>query len=309
MHIIFLAETRPITYTCHEHQLLQISRFVQDYRRSHEDEVITLRPQEKIPSFKAQTVQLFLHWLYTNKFIESGDRDPSFSQLLEMYFFGYAYKITVLKNVVIDRLIEKMSECYLPASCTKRIYKFTGDGDQLRNLWVDAYVWEVPEEQLSSELESGNLHPMFLRDLALAQIRKLRAEGPKLGFNLPPYEKSKSAYHRRDEDTGVCCRRIQYEGVGFPHRGEYEQENTYLKRTMEKLQVRLETLKRKESENSMLKRSLQRLQAKLSKAEMRPKRHVSIDHLKLFQLEDWDNPEILHPEVLRNRDDRGQSHS
>ena len=304
MHIVIYTETRPITYTCHEHQLLEISRFVQDYSRSHKDEIIILRPQEKIPLLKAQTIQLFLHWLYTNQFKDSGDGNSSFSQLLEMYFFGYAYGITVLKNVVIDRLIDKMSGFCLPARCTKRIYKYTGNGDQLRDLWIDAYVWEVPEEHFRSDLESGKLDPMFLRDLALAQMRKLRTEEQKIGSDPPPYERSKAAYHRRDEDTGVCCRRIQYEGAGLHHRGEYEQENAYLKRTMDKLQSRLEFLKRKESENNMLKRNLRRVQLKLSEAEMMLKRHVSINHSKLFKLADFDNPEVYHPEVLRSRENR-----
>ena len=305
MQIIVDVEGQRVVYTCHEHKILQISASVRNYRQRQEDEVIALNPQDKVPTLKAQAIHHFLHWLYNNRFTEPEQGNCSFGQLLDLYFLGHAYEITVLKNVVIDHLIEKCSTYSIPDRCTKRIYKYTKKGDQLRRLWVDVYVWEVPEEQFRTELESGKLDPTFLQDLAMAQMHKIRARQRKSGPGIPPYEKSKSVYHKRDSDTGVCCRRKEYEGLGFHHRGNYEQENASLRSKLEKLQSKLEVLKREESEYTSVKRNLQKMQLKLSKMEMRVKRHVSIDHSKLFKSSTWDNPEIMHKELLRNAKDPG----
>ncbi len=292
-------------FICHEYKLLQISSFVQAYRNTHRDQMLKLKPQSQVSGIKPQTIHLFLHWLYSNQFTEPGEESCGFSELLELYCFGQVYGITVLKNTVIDRLIEKCSVFCIPARCTRRIYKYTEPGDQLRKLWVDIYVWEVTEERFKDELRSGKLDPTFLRDLALAQMYKIRSiqkqSGGPGGFS-PPYEKSKEAYHKPDAKTGVCCSRRQYEGEECHHdRGFHEQEAAKLRTMLEKVRVKLDSLKRKESQNSSLRRNLHKMQLKLSKAEMMVKTHVSIDHSKLLKVGAWDNPEVNHPEVMRRQ--------
>ena len=272
---------------------------MQSLRRTCEDDLITLYPQDRIPAIKSQTLHRFMHWLYANRFTEPYQGDCGFSQLLQLYFFGHAYSITLLKNVVIDHIIEKCSVFWIPINCTKRIYRYTESGDQLRRLWVDIYAWEVPEERFQTELENGKLDKTFLQDLTLAQLHRIRALQSKTSSSIPPYEKSKSIYHKRDPGTGICCRRRQYDGEGGYHRGEIDQENANLRNKVEKLQLKLEFLKREESENTRLKRSLQKMQGKLSQAEMAVKRHRSIDHLKLFKSNNFDNPETEYSNLSR----------
>ena len=268
-------------------------------RYTHRNELITLYPQDAIPFIKSQVLHRFTHWLYTNRLTEPHEGSCSFSQLLQLYFLGHAYAITLLKNVVVDHLIEKCSFFWIPVGCTKRIYKYTDSGDQLRRLWVDIYAWEVAGERFQSELEHGKLDKKFLQDLTLVQMHRIRDMQNKTGLRIPPYEKSKSIYHKRDPSTGACCRRRQYDGVGSGHRVEFDKENANLRNKMEKLQSKLEFLKHEETENTKLKRSLNKMQAKLTQAELSVKRHVSIDHLKLFKSRNLDNPEFEDSDLPR----------
>ncbi|KAL6718507.1 hypothetical protein ACLMJK_004599 [Lecanora helva] len=301
VQIIYNGNDRPVTFICHESRLLEISGFVQVYRRRNDRDMLRLCPQNEVPTIKLQSLQVFMHWLYTNRFTEPGERRHSFSILLELYFLACAWSITVLKNVAIDHLIDKISAFSVPSHCTKRIYKYTAVGDQLRKLWVDVYVWEVEQNAFELELESGRLDATFLKDLTLAQMQRLRITQQRFDLGIPPYEMSKSVYHKRNEVTGVCCRRTQYEGEGSQHRGDnkQKQETAKLKHTLEKVQSKLEAYKRQERENTKLKRSLRRAHSKLRKAEVLLMSHMSVDHFKLFKTTNFDNPEIDNPGIMR----------
>ena len=261
--------------------------------------MIRLRPQEKVAGIKPNVIQLFLHWLYTNRFSESTKKAPSFGQLLELYFLGHAYKIAVLKNVVISQLIKKCGEYWIPKGCTRKIYRFTELGDQLRKLWVDVYVWEIPGDRFEIELESGKLDPIFLRDLARAQTYRIRDMQEKHDHGVPPYHRHKSAYHKRDPSTGLCCSRPPNSDEKYNHLGFFQHENAALRNVTKRLELKLKALQRKESENTILKRNLAKLQQKLRKTETKLMRHVAIDHSKLFQKRTFDNPEIENPDVMR----------
>jgi len=266
--------------------------------------MITVYPEEKIPHIKARTVELFVYWLYHDRFSYPGEKACGFRQLLELYYLGHAYAMTVLKNVVIDQLISRFVEYDIPSGCTKKMYNFTPSDDQMRRLWVDFYVWEVPEKQFLAEMELGKLHPLFVQDLALAQMDKIRAMQVELTKERPvpmvaPYLKAKSAYHTRDAITGACCYRAQQEGEGYFHTVDercqhikYERENASLKSTLEKFRMKLERL---DIENIDLKRQLRKVQEKVEllicNVGSKVRDHEFIDHGKLLWSRDFDYPE------------------
>ena len=302
MQIIIDDSGFPTKYTCHEHELLLISGFVQEYRKTHQDELITLRPREKVPDISATTINQFIHWLYNNCFTTAEGIDFHFNDLLNMYFFANAYAITVLKNVVIDHLIDKCRSSRINSEQTQRIYKHTQENDQLRRLWVDFYIWEVPESQLNRERKSKALDSFFLEDLTLARMQRIRKLHKTLISATPPYERLKSAYHKRDEYTGICCRRKQFEGEGYYHRDDYHQETASLKNKLERLHSKLEALKRQESEKSRLKRKIPKLQLKLKRAEVKVKEHRSVGVRKLWKEKNWDHldyPELGNTDACR----------
>lgn len=300
-----------MTFTCHEHLLLQVSGLHDSSCFEWEDDMITLYPQEKIPHIKAKTIHYFIHWLYNNRFTNPTEEECGFRQLIELYYLGYAYAMTVLKNVVINHLIGRFSDNDIPSNLTKRMYKFTGKGDQLRRLWVDFYVWEVPDTQLLNEIRSGKVHPEFVQDLALAQMDKIRAMQVELTQAKPlpliaPYRKARSAYHVRDATTGACCRRAQYEGEGYFHRQDeepqclkYERENASLRDKLERFRMRIE---KTDIENLDLKRQLNKIREKcellICNAGSKVLDHNFIDHLKLFRLSSFDHPDGSMDELV-----------
>jgi len=268
--------------------------------------MITLYPEEKIPHIEPKTIELFVHWLYFNRFTNIGERECGFCQLLELYYLGEAYAMTVLKNVVIDHLIAKFAQYNIPMGCTNRMYNFTTSDDQLRRLWVDFYVWEVPENRFLAEMKSGKLHRLFVQDLALAQMDKIRAMQAVLAQEKPlpmiaPYFKASSAYHMRDAISNACCRRDKYEGDGYFHRMDehskrvkFERENASLRATVEKFRMRLERI---DIENLDFKRQLRKLQEKIEllvcNAGSKVRDHDFIDHCKLLRSYNFDHPDGL----------------
>ena len=139
----------------------------------------------------------------------------------------------MLKNVVIDRLIDKCSIVPVPLGMTEEIYLLTypDDDDQLRQLWVDFYIWAVEENDFQAELKSGQLGPDFVRNLAAAQMKLLRSQAADCCL-LPLYEEDPSAYHRSDKITGVCCCRAQFEGNKYKHRQDYIKEKSTVENQM-----------------------------------------------------------------------------
>ena len=164
-----------------------------------------------------------------------------FSHLLDLYLFANTYDIIVFKNVIIDHLIEEASHHVVPLGWSKKIYKHTKSEDQLRRLWVDFYVWRVDDGSLDVEQRVDTLDSAFLKDLVRAQARELRE---KKASETAPFDKDSTAYHVRDEATGQCCCRTQFEGDIYEHRGEFLQEQL----EMQNAQARIVELEHKISE-------------------------------------------------------------
>lgn len=296
----------PVTFRCHEHLFLEVSGLHDSSCFKSKDNMITLCPEEKIPHIKAKTIKLFVHWLYYNRFTNIGERECDSRQLLELYYFGEAYAMTVLKNVVIDHLLAKSAKHKIPLGCTKKLYKYTTSDDQLRRLWVDFYVWEVPEYQFLAEMKRGQLDHVFVQDLALAQMDNIRAMQVELTQEKPlpmtaPYLKASSAYHIRDAISDACCRRDLYEGEGYFHRTDerskrvrYERENASLRATVEKFRMRFERI---DIENLDLKSQLRKVQEKIEllicNVGSKVRDHDFIDHCKLLWSYNFDHPDGL----------------
>lgn len=195
-------------------------------------EGITLTPDNDYLN-KPQIWHYFVHWIYFNEFTSQGDKQtPDYSELLDLYFLAEDYRIELLKNVVIDRLIYRCASFYpVPPGMSNEIYLYTREKDQLRRLWVDFYVWDVEETIVRAELKSDDIHPGFVRDLAARQLKLLRNNEP-IYNQWPPYDRNPTAYHKVDYGTGVCCCRTQFEGNKYRHRHDYVREETSMGNTL-----------------------------------------------------------------------------
>lgn len=287
----------PITMTCPEHFFLEVSDLRDSTCFRSINNIATIYPEERVPHIKAKTVKLFVHWLYHQRFTPPGEKSCGFRQLLELYYLGHAYAMTILRNVVLRQLMRRIINHEIPAGHTRRMYSLTPSDDPLRRLWVDFYVWDVPPERFSTELESGNLDRLFLRDLALAQMKKMRALQMRLNKKkslhmIPPYVMNPKTYHVRDAFTEACCHRCQQSTYAGCHREYCEPENYRLVSRLELLMMRLEYIRR---ENLNLKLQTMRLQEKVRMVvpNMRSKirNHRFVPHYKLFfQGNNWDYP-------------------
>lgn len=256
MHIVLYMGNEPVNFTFHEHLLLRMSGLLRGTRSagrhpgSSLDNPFVLEPQEYLSHIKPRIIHLLVHWLYYNKFTDS--EHINFNELLSLYFLGNYYAITVVKNVVIDHLIDKSLQFHIPTKCTKRVYRSTSDGDQLRELWADFYVWgEINETQFQDELDGGRVDPQFLQDLAVRQMSRLnRVQGTEP--DIPPYERDSALYHRRVE--GQCCCRAQFEGSQYSHRGDYIRATRSLEDRLRGAQAHIKELERK---TAKLRKTLQ----------------------------------------------------
>ena len=169
------------------------------------------------------------------------DNVCGFSHLLDLYMFANAYDIIIFKNVIIDHLIEEALHHDVPPGWSKKIYSHTKSGDQLRRLWVDFYIWRVGDEQLDVEQHDDSLDSTFLKDLVRAQARELR-ENKVSG--TAPFDGDPTVYHVRDEATGQCCCRTQFEGDTYEHRVDFLLEQL----EMQDAHTKVTELERKVSE-------------------------------------------------------------
>lgn len=306
MRIAIEGNKNLVTIICHEHLFLEVSDLHDSSCFHSKDNMITLSPAEKIPHIKAKTIELFVHWLYHNRFTDIGERECGFRQLLELYYLGEAYAMTVLKNVVLDFLIDRSAKYNIPLGCTKRMYSFTTSNEQLRRLWVDFYVWEVPRYRFLAEMRSSELHRLFVQDLALAQMDKLRAMQTELTQDKPlpmiaPYLKAPSAYHMRDPISDTCCRRERYEGEGYFHRMSHDSKRFKRERETASLRASVEQFRRKferiDVEDLNLKRQLRKVQEKIEllicNAGTKVREHDFIDHWRLLWAYSFDHPDRL----------------
>ncbi len=190
-------------------------------------EGVLLTSNDYCLGIEPQTWHYFIHWVYTNEFISRAKGMLTFPELLDLYFLAVEFSIVVLRNVVIDHLIDECSHSLVPSGMSRKIYKNTRPKDPLRQLWVDFYLWDMPEDRFQVELKSNDLSPRFIKDLAAAQMKLLRTQEA-IYDRPPPYEKDRAAYHRRDHITGTCCCRAQFEGNRHLHRCDYMKEKTGL---------------------------------------------------------------------------------
>lgn len=218
-----------VTLVVHQHLVDALSR-VPRRRCVETTEGITLTPDGDYLN-KPQIWHYFVHWIYFNEFTSQGDKQtPGYPELLDLYFLAEEYSITVLKNVLIDRLIQESFISPVPSGMSYEIYLYTLE-DQLRRLWVDFYIWDVEEAIVQAELKSYDMHPGFVRDLAAAQAELLRSNEAIYKVS-PPYKKDSIAYHIPDSVTGICCCRTQFEGNKYKHRRDYIREETNMGYTL-----------------------------------------------------------------------------
>ena len=161
--------------------------------------------------------------------------------MLNLYLLALEFEITVLKNVVIDRLIDQSSTSPIPVGISRKIYSHTKRDDLLRRLWVDFYIWDMMEGSFKTELKSKEVSPRFVKDLAAAQSELLRSED-NIHSRSPPYREDSTAYHRPDPISGVCCCRAEFEGNKHKHRCEYLKEKTDLENQLAKANSKIREL-------------------------------------------------------------------
>ena len=140
--------------------------------------------------------------------------NSDFSHLLDLYFLAADWDIPVLKNVVIDHLIDASLNHEISLNRSKDIYRCTEERDQLRRLWTDFCLWQIHEARLRFEADYHWLHPAFLRDLNATHI----AIRDKPVLDTPLYQADPAADHQCDEGSGRCCCRSLFEGDGYEHR-------------------------------------------------------------------------------------------
>ena len=118
----------------------------------------------------------------------------------------------------------------------------TKSGDQLRRLWIDSHDWRVDDTQIDLEQRYDLLDFTLLKDLVTAQVRQLRE---KKVSETALLDEDSTAYHVRDEATGQCCCRPQFQGDSYEHRGELLLRQL----RMQNAQAELKELKRKFSKS------------------------------------------------------------
>lgn len=214
------------TFIVHQH-LVNTLTAVLGFCGNMTAEGVVLTSNDYCLGIEPQTWHYFVHWVYTNEFTSRAKGTLKFPELLDLYFLAVEFSIVVLKNVVIDHLIDEWSYSSVLSGMSRKIYKNTKPKDPLRQLWVDFYLWDMPEDRFQVELKSNDLSPRFIKDLAAAQMKLLRTQET-ICDRPPPYEKDRAAYHRRDLITGACCCRAQFEGNRHLHRCDYIKEKTGL---------------------------------------------------------------------------------
>ena len=207
-----------------------------------------------------QTWHHFVHWIYFNDFTLQEDIEHfGYQQLLNLYFLAEEYEIAVLRNVVIDRLMEESSHSPVPVGMSKIIYAHTPtDPDALKRLWVDFYIWNMEQEKFEAELKAGELDQRFIKDVVTAQMRLLRRDET-ISSEPPPYQRDPTAYHMPDYRTGTCCCRSQFEGTEYMHRSDYYKEKMGLghqlaeaERTIRELEDRVLDLPRSSKKRKLV---------------------------------------------------------
>ncbi|MCJ1422540.1 hypothetical protein MMC29_000420 [Sticta canariensis] len=96
-----------------------------------------------LPETRVEVFQYFVQWLYTRS-LEHEDlvgSKPAYSRLIRMYVLGDLLGATMLKNAVIDKMVEVVNQtlaCPIPAD-TELLYQNTMETAKLRILMLDVF--------------------------------------------------------------------------------------------------------------------------------------------------------------------------
>lgn len=96
-----------------------------------------------LPETRVEVFQYFVQWLYTRS-LEHEDLvgpKPAYSRLIRMYVLGDVLGATMLKNAVIDKMVEVVNQtlaCPIPAD-TELLYENTMETAKLRILILDVF--------------------------------------------------------------------------------------------------------------------------------------------------------------------------
>ena len=182
------------------------------------------------PYIEWDSLLVFINWVYFNKLYDHVDfqedtTSPGWNQLLDLYFLAVKWEIPVLKNLLLDVLIEAFRIRVLenekfPCGYTKSIYEHTNPEDPLRRLWIDFYMTGISGAEYENEVKSIELDMNFVKDLSLSFIIG--------GFDRdqPPLLDEPTAYHALDRGTGICCCRPRFEGDQYRHKCEFMRRDT-----------------------------------------------------------------------------------
>lgn len=150
---------------------------------------------------------------------------PNWDELLDLYFIADKWESVVLKNVLLDALIEDFrgrTTCgVFRCHYTKKIWSNTTPGASLRPLWIDFYRASISGHEFREEIKSDALDLDFLKELLVSLIS---SEGEDFNKESPPYANDPSIYHVADVVTGICCCRARFEGGQYTHKSQYEHE-------------------------------------------------------------------------------------
>ncbi|MCJ1463814.1 hypothetical protein MMC07_002423 [Pseudocyphellaria aurata] len=161
-----------------------------------------------LPETRVEVFQYFLQWLYTHS-LDHEDLvgpKPTYSRLIRMYVLGDVLGATMLKNAVIDKMVEVVNQtlaCPIPSD-TELLYENTIETAKLRILILD--VFENRNIVSLIKTHEGNWDGQFMRDLVVRLKSKEKNEGP---FPWRCESQYCSRYHEHDEwaprvDMGRC---------------------------------------------------------------------------------------------------------
>ena len=171
------------------------------------------------------TLLVFVKWVYFNELSEVKEIPPNWDELLDLYFIADKWESIVLKNVLLDALIEGFHGAIkydvFPCHYTKKIWSNTTPGASLRRLWIDFYRSRISRADFREEMKSDAMDPDFLKELSISLIS---SEEEDFNKEEPPYVNDPSIYHVADDVTGICCCRARFEGDQYTHKFQYEHE-------------------------------------------------------------------------------------
>ena len=136
--------------------------FAKLFRERTDSESLSLNVEAFSSDLRCETLTMFVHWIYFNKFFDETEDEssPTCGELIDLYILADKWDMTILKNVVIDETIALFDDNdwvrgdEFPSGLLRKLYQHTSPGDQFRELWVDLYLWEVNDDLYEHDLRS-----------------------------------------------------------------------------------------------------------------------------------------------------------